>query len=133
MILSVVWKVVGFGMILLLAAIQSIGADINEAALIDGAGYWQRVRRITLPLVSHTLLLTTLVSAIGSMLAFDQFYIMTAGGPQSQTFTAVYWIYQNSFIYFKQGYGAALSVILMAIILAAATLHIVLTRRGAAT
>jgi multiple sugar transport system permease protein len=130
-ILSVVWKVVGFGMILLLAAIQSIGTDVNEAALIDGAGYWQRVRLITLPLVLRTLLLTTLVSAIGSMLAFDQFYIMTAGGPRGETFTSVYWMYQNSFIYFKQGYGAALSLILMVIILAAAVLHIFGTRRWA--
>jgi multiple sugar transport system permease protein len=130
-ILSVVWKVVGFGTILLLAAIQSVGTDINEAALIDGAGYWQRVRLITLPLVLRTLLLTTLVSAIGSMLAFDQFYIMTAGGPQGQTFTSVYWIYQNSFIYFKQGYGAALSLILMLIIMAAAVLDIFGTRRWA--
>jgi multiple sugar transport system permease protein len=130
-ILSVVWKVVGFGMILLLAAIQGIGTDVNEAALIDGADYWQRVRLITLPLVLRTLLLTTLVSAIGSMLAFDQFYIMTAGGPQGATFTSVYWIYQNSFIYFKQGYGATLSLILMMIIFAAAALHIFGTRRWA--
>jgi multiple sugar transport system permease protein len=119
-------------MILLLASIQSIGTDVNEAALIDGAGYWQRVRRITLPLVMRTLLLTTLVSAIGSMLAFDQFYIMTAGGPEGATFTSVYWIYQNSFIYFKQGYGAALSLILMVIIFVAAVLQIFGTRRWAA-
>jgi multiple sugar transport system permease protein len=132
-ILSVVWKVVGFGMIVLLAAIQAISTDVNEAALVDGAGYWQRAWHITLPLVTRTLLLTTLVSAIGSMLAFDQFYIMTAGNPQGETFTAVYWIYQNSFIYFKQGYGAALSVIIMVIIFVATTLHMMLTRRWGTT
>ena len=130
-ILSVVWKVVGFGMILLLAAIQAIGAEVEEAARIDGAGYWQRARLITLPLVARTLLLTTLVSAIGSMLAFDPFYIMTAGGPQGATFTSVYWIYQNSFIYFKQGYGATLSLLTMVIILAMAVLHNVAARRWA--
>ncbi len=72
----------------------------------------------------------TLVSAVGSMLAFDQFYIMTSGGPQGHTFTTVYWIYQNSFIYFKLGYGAALAVILVAIIFAAVTAQILLTRRS---
>ena len=130
-IVSIVWKVVGFGMILLIAAIQSIGADIFEAAMLDGAGFWQRVARITLPLSARTIALTTLVSAIGSMLAFDQFYIMTAGGPKSETFTSVYWIYQNSFIYFKQGYGATLSVILLAIIFLASAVQLLLTRRGA--
>jgi len=129
-IASIVWKVVGFGMILFVAALQAIGEDVNEAALIDGASYWRRIAHIALPLTWRTILLTTLVSAIGSMLAFDQFYIMTAGGPESQTFTSVYWIYQNSFIYFKQGYGAALSVILMAIILTGSALQLFLMRRG---
>ena len=128
-IASIVWKVVGFGMILFVAAIQSVGDDILEAATMDGASYWQRVARITLPLTARAIVYTTLVSAIGSMLAFDQFYIMTSGGPSSETFTSVYWIYQNSFIYFKQGYGATLSIILLAIIFAASAVQILLTRR----
>jgi multiple sugar transport system permease protein len=132
-IISVVWKVVGYGMILMIAGVQSIGADIFEAAMLDGAGYWQRVIRITLPLTLRTIALTTLVSAIGSMLAFDQFYIMTSGGPKSETFTSVYWIYQNSFIYFKQGYGATLSILLMAIIFIASAAQLLLMRRGART
>jgi multiple sugar transport system permease protein len=126
---SVVWKVIGYGMLLMLAGIQSVGADIYEAATIDGANYWRRVLHITLPLTARTIALTTLVSAIGSMLAFDQFYIMTGGAPSGETFTAVYWIYQNSFIYFKLGYGSALSVILMLIIFAASGLHLFLVRR----
>jgi multiple sugar transport system permease protein len=132
-IVSIVWKVVGFGMILFIASLQSIGEEINEAALIDGAGYWRRIAHIALPLTRRTVLLTTMVSAIGSMLAFDQFYIMTAGGPKSQTFTSLYWIYQNSFIYFKLGYGATLSVILMAIILiaSAAQMYFIRQRRDA--
>jgi multiple sugar transport system permease protein len=131
-IVSVVWKVVGFGMILFVAGMQSIDHEITEAALIDGAGYWQRVRRIVLPLSYRTILLATLISVIGSMLAFDQFFIMTGGNPRGQTFTSVYWIYQNSFIFFKLGYGATLSIILMAIILAGAAAQIALTRRRAA-
>lgn len=129
-ILMVVWKVIGFGMLLFVSGMQSIGQDLQEAAMLDGASYWQRVRHITLPLMVRTLLLTTLISAIGSMLAFDQFYIMTAGGPRSETFTSVYWIYQNSFIYFKQGYGAALSIILLATILLMSIVQFFLARRG---
>ena len=130
-IASIVWKVVGFGMILFVASIQSIDQEITEAALIDGAGYWQRVRRIMLPLSYRTMLLATLISVIGSMLAFDQFFIMTGGNPRGQTFTSVYWIYQNSFIFFKLGYGATLSIILMVIILVGAAAQIALTRRRA--
>lgn len=130
-VISVTWKVVGFGMLLMIAGIQSIGDDIIEAAKIDGATYWQRVRRIILPLAKRSILLATLVSVIGSMLAFDQFYLMTGGAPRGQTFTSVYWIYQNSFVYFKLGYGSALSVILMVIIMLGTAIQIMLTRRGA--
>src|SRR6478752_3726022 len=90
---SVVWKVVGFGMIIMLSGIQSINHEVLEAAMIDGATWWQRVRRIILPLSARSILLATLISAIGSMLAFDQFYLMTGGRPRGQTFTSVYWIY----------------------------------------
>ncbi len=130
-VISITWKVVGFGMVLFIAGIQSINPDILEAAVMDGATYWGRVRVIILPLTRRVLLLTTLVSAIGSMLAFDQFYIMTSGGPRGQTFTAVYWIYQNSFISFKLGYGAALSIVVTLIILLFSTTQIALTARSA--
>ncbi|HVW93907.1 MAG TPA: sugar ABC transporter permease [Devosia sp.] len=130
-IISVVWKVVGFGMILFVAAIQSISREVTEASMIDGASYWQRVRMIYLPLTARTVLLVTLISAIGSMLAFEQLYIMTGGGPRGLTFTSVYWIYQSSFIKFQLGYGAALSVVLTAIIMVAAAIQITLTARSA--
>lgn len=132
-ITSVVWKVLGFGMILFVAGIQTISSDIIEAAMIDGTTYFQRVRRIILPLISRTIVLATLISVIGSLLAFDQMYIMTGGGPRGKTFTSVYWIYQNSFIYFKLGYGAALSLILMVIIMTGAALQIAISRKGQAS
>jgi multiple sugar transport system permease protein len=131
-VISITWKVVGFGVILFVSGIQSINPDILEAAIMDGAGYWGRVRRIVLPLTRRMLLLTTLVSAIGSMLAFDQFYIMTSGAPRGETFSAVYQIYQNSFVSFKLGYGSALSVVLTLIILVFAALQIALTVRSEA-
>jgi multiple sugar transport system permease protein len=130
-IISVTWKVVGFGMILFIASIQSISREVTEASMIDGASYWQRVRMIYLPLTARTVLLVTLISAIGSMLAFEQLYIMTGGGPRGLTFTSVYWIYQSSFIKFQLGYGAALSVVLTVIIMIGAAIQIALTSRSA--
>ena len=130
--LSVVWKVVGFGMILIMAGIQSINTDLFEAARMDGASALLRVRRIVLPLALRSILMATVISVIGSMLAFDQFYLMTGGGPRGKTFTSVYWIYQNSFIRFDLGYGAALSVILMVVIMAMTALQLRLQSRGQA-
>jgi multiple sugar transport system permease protein len=129
---SVVWKFIGFGMILFVGAIQAIPSEITEASLVDGAGYWQRVRRVILPLTLRTVLLVTLLSAIGSLLAFDQFYIMTAGQPQNQTATSVFYVYLNSFPYLKLGYGAALSVVIAVAILAFTVVQLFLTRRSEA-
>ena len=129
-IASVVWKVLGFGMILFVTAIQAIPHEINEATMVDGATFWQRTRRVTVPLTRRTILLVTLVSVIGSLLAFDQFYIMTAGQPFNQTSTAVFFIYKNSFPFLHLGYGAALSLILALIILVFTIVQMALTRRS---
>ena len=129
-IASVVWKVAGFGMILFVAAMQAIPSEINEAATVDGAGYWQRVTRVTLPLTMRTVLLVTLFSVIGSLLAFDQFFIMTAGQPHNATATAVFYVYLNSFPFLRLGYGAALSLILALIILGFTVVQLILTRRS---
>jgi multiple sugar transport system permease protein len=102
---------------------------VIEGAKIDGASYWQRVAKIILPLNYRIILLVTLTSVIGSMLAFEQFYIMTTGAPENETITSAYWIYTNSFTYFKLGYGSTLSIILMIIIVAATAIQIALTRR----
>ena len=131
-IVSVTWKVIGFGMILFVGAIQAIPTEITEATMVDGASYWQRVRRVVLPLTRRTVLLVTLISVIGSLLAFDQFYIMTAGQPQNETATSVFYVYLNSFPYLKLGYGAALSLILAAIVLAFTVVQMLLTRRSEA-
>jgi len=130
-IVSITWKVIGFGMLLFVAAIQSIPKELNEATMVDGAGYWQRTALITVPLTLRTVLLVTLISMIGSLLAFDQFYIMTAGQPQNSTATSVFYVYLNSFPYLKLGYGAALSLILAAIVLVFTLLQMTLTRRSA--
>ncbi|GIF70022.1 maltose ABC transporter permease [Asanoa ishikariensis] len=129
-IASVVWKVIGFGMVLFVGAIQAIPSDVTEASLVDGASYRQRVTRIILPLTLRTVLLVTLLSVIGSLLAFDQFYIMTAGQPQNETATSVFFVYLNSFPYLKLGYGAALSMVLALTILAFTVVQLLLTRRS---
>lgn len=127
----VLWKTVGFTMILLLTGIQSVPADLHEAAMIDGATRWRRFRGITLPLIRRTLALALILSVTGSVLAFDQFYIVSGGGPRNSTLTAVYWVFSQSFVSFKLGYGAALSMILLAILAAVSALQLwVLRERG---
>jgi multiple sugar transport system permease protein len=115
-VVSVVWKTAGFTMILLLTGMQAIPDELYEAARVDGAGYLARIRYIMLPLLRRTFALALILSVIGSYLGFDQFYIMTRGGPQNSTISTVYWIYSNSFTYFKLGYGAALSIVLLVIL-----------------
>ena len=129
-IFSVVWKVLGFGVILFVAAIQAVPSEVNEAAMVDGASGWQRITRVTLPLTMRTVLLVTTVSVIGSLLAFDQFFLMTSGQPRNLTATSVFYVYLNSFPYLKLGYGAALSLILAAMILCFTVMQLVLTRRS---
>jgi len=103
-------------MVLLLTGMQAISEELYQAAMVDGAGFWGQLVRITLPLLRRTFALALVISVIGSYLAFDQFFILTRGGPQNQTITVVYWIYLNSFTYFKMGYGAAQSIILLIIL-----------------
>src|SRR4051794_10757401 len=125
---SIAWKIVGMQMLLLLAGLQSIPLEVEEAARIDGAGRWQSFRYITLPLLRPTLALVLVFSVAGSLLAFDQFYIMTNGGPNNETITAVYQIYRVSFVQFQLGYGAALSVLLMIVLAAVSAVQLLLLR-----
>lgn len=127
-VISIVWKTVGLTMVLLLAGMQGIPDELYEAAEVDGANKMTRMRYITLPLLRQTIALSLVLSVIGSFLAFDQFYIMTQGGPRNQTITAVYWIYNNSFTYFKMGYGAALSIVLLFILAVLSVVQLYLLR-----
>ena len=127
-ILSVTWKVVGMQMLLLLGGLQSIPEELEEAAITDGATRRQAFRYVTLPLLRPTLALVLVFSVAGSLLAFDQFFIMTSGGPSNSTITAVYQIYRVSFVQFHVGYGAALSVLLMVILAAVSAVQLMLLR-----
>jgi len=112
----VTWKVVGLQMLLVLAGIQAIPDEVTEAARIDGATPWQSFWYITVPLLRPTFALVLVFSVAGSLLAFDQFYIMTTGGPAGSTLTAVYEIYRNGFVKFDLGYASALSILLMLVL-----------------
>lgn len=127
-IVSVVWKTVGFTMVLLLTGMQAIPEELYQEAMVDGADFWARLRYITLPLLRRTFALALVLSVIGSYLAFDQFYIMTRGGPSNSTMTVVYWIFNNSFTYFKMGYGAALSIVLLGILVLLSLFQLYLLR-----
>lgn len=127
-VLMVVWKMAGFTMMLLLPGLQAIPGELHEAARIDGTSGVQRFRHITLPLLRRTLAMTLVLSVTGSILAFDQFYIISTGGPQNRTITAVYWIVNTSFVSFRMGYGAALSIVLMMILLGVNLIQMALLR-----
>lgn len=127
-IVVIVWKVVGFTMLLLMSGLQGIPDEVQEAARVDGAGRVATFRRIVLPLMRRHIALVTILAVAGSFLAFDQFYILTNGGPNNQTLTLVYWIYSSSFANFQLGYGAAMSVVLMAILMVITSLQLYLLR-----
>jgi multiple sugar transport system permease protein len=110
----VVWRYAGFYMLLILVGLQNIPTEIYEAAWMDGAARWQTFRRITLPLLRPTLALTTVLCVTGSLLAFEQFYILTKGGPDNSTITIVELIYNVAFQGQNDlGIAAALSVMVV--------------------
>lgn len=127
-IVMVVWKTAGFNMIILLTGLQGISSEVQEAARMDGASSWQRFHRITLPLMRRTIALALILSVAGSVLAFDQFYIIADGGPQNSTVTAVYWIFSQSFVSFRLGYGAAMSMVLLVILVTISVVQLRLLR-----
>lgn len=130
-ILMVVWKSAGFTMVILLTGLQSVPSEVIEAAKVDGANAWNRFRRITLPLMRNAILLALVLNVTSSMLAFDQFFIITRGGPQNSTISAVFTIYLSSFSSYRLGYGAALSLVLLVILVAISSIQFALLRRRA--
>jgi multiple sugar transport system permease protein len=116
-IVMILWKTSGFAMLLFLVGIQAIPSELFEAARVDGAGFWRQLFFITLPLLRRTFALILVLVVTGSYLAFDHFYIMTHGGPANQTITVVMRIIQTGFTQFELGYAAALSILLLLILL----------------
>ncbi|MFM9445641.1 carbohydrate ABC transporter permease [Streptomyces acidiscabies] len=113
----VVWKFAGFYMLILLVGLQRIPHELYEAARMDGASRSQIFRSITLPLLRPSLALSLLLCVTGSLLAFDQFFVLTKGGPDNSTVTVVQLIYREAFQRLDLGTAAALSVIVLAALL----------------
>jgi multiple sugar transport system permease protein len=109
----VVWKFVGFQVVVLLVGLQAIPGELYEAARVDGASTWQRLRYITIPSLKPTLALLTMLSITGSLLAFDQFLVLTHGGPDNSTITVVLALYNRAFQSFRLGSAAAEAVVLL--------------------
>jgi multiple sugar transport system permease protein len=124
-----VFKNVGLNMVLFLAALQGVPRDLYDAARTDGSPAWTTFRRITLPLISPTLLLTAIITVVGSLQVFAQIAVLTEGGPGTSTTVLVYYLYQQAFQFHAFGYGATLSVLLFVIVLALTLLQWQLRRR----
>lgn len=114
----VVWKFAGLYMLILLVGLQSISHDLYEASALDGASRGQIFRYITLPLLRPSLALALILCVTGSLLAFDQFYILTKGGPDNATVTLVQLIYREAFQRQNLGASAAISVVVLFALLA---------------
>ncbi|WCK73931.1 sugar ABC transporter permease [Agrobacterium tumefaciens] len=111
-----VFKNVGLNMILFLAALQGVPNELYEAARIDGAPAFKQFRRITLPLISPTILLTSIITIVGSLQVFAQIAVLTQGGPGLSTTVLVYYLYQQAFQFHFFGYGSTLSILLFLIV-----------------
>ncbi|KJK31055.1 ABC transporter permease [Paenibacillus polymyxa] len=128
-ILSTVWKGAGYYMIIYLAGLQGIPADLSEAASIDGANGWQQFRYITFPLLAGSMTVCMVLSMISALKIFDQIAVMTDGGPGFATETLTYIIYKVGFGELRQGFGTALAMVLFVIILIITVIQVKILRK----
>ena len=125
----VLWRFAGFNMLIMLTGLQAIPVEVYEAARIDGASRWQTFRRVTLPLMRPTIALVLTLMITGSVLAFDQFWILTRGGPDNSTTSLVMVIYREAFIKLDLGSAAAISVALLAVLVVVNVVQLGVLRR----
>ncbi|MFE7603391.1 carbohydrate ABC transporter permease [Streptomyces sp. NPDC057494] len=114
--LALTWHYTGYNAVLLLARLQTIPEELYDAASVDGAGAWGTFRHVTLPGLRPAILLTTVLSTIGTLQIFDEPYILTRGGPDNATLTIGVYLYQNAFTYFDFGYASAIAYALAVLI-----------------
>jgi multiple sugar transport system permease protein len=112
----VIWGVSGLTMMLLLSGMQGIPRELYESSEMDGASWWDRERRITIPMLRRTIAMSLILSVIGSFLAFTQFFILTQGGPGSSTTPIILAIYQRAFVQLQVGSATALSIVLIIVV-----------------
>ncbi len=120
----VTWKYIGLAIILFLAGLAGVPEDLQEAAAIDGASWWQTQRRISIPLIAPTIRIWAFLSIIGSIQLFDMVWVLTRGGPAGSSATIATYMFQYGFQRSQFGYGSAIAVILFLISLVAAMIYI---------
>lgn len=116
-IIMSIWQGFGYNMIIFVAGIGSIPQQVYEAATIDGANWWQRTFKITLPLLTPSIFFAVIMTIISSLQTFAQPFILTSGGPGNSTTTLVYYLYQRGFQGYEMGYASTIAWSLFAIIL----------------
>ncbi|MFE9068723.1 carbohydrate ABC transporter permease [Streptomyces violaceusniger] len=114
--LALTWHYTGYNAVILLARLQTVPKELYDSAAVDGAGPWQSFRHVTLPGIRPALLLTTVLSTIGTLQLFDEPYILTGGGPDNATLTIGVYLYQTAFKYFDFGYASAIAYVLAVLI-----------------
>ncbi|RSD09599.1 carbohydrate ABC transporter permease [Amycolatopsis eburnea] len=119
----ITWKYIGFGIILLLAGLQGVPAELREAAALDGASAWQTTRHVVLPLLGPTIRIWIFLSVIGSLQLFDVVWIMTLGGPANASTTMATYLVDHGFKRYEFGFGSAVAVILFVICFVFALLY----------
>lgn len=111
-IILTIWKDFGFAVVIFLGSMYSLSKDCYEAAEIDGAGAWQRFRKLTVPLLKPTILFIVVVSLISYFQTYIPVMVLTQGGPGTKTYLATYLIYDEAFVKYNFGYASALSFVL---------------------
>ncbi|WP_327586505.1 sugar ABC transporter permease [Nonomuraea sp. NBC_00507] len=122
------WKNMGFYMMIYLAGLQTIPASIYEAARVDGANAWHRLRSITVPLLIPYIAVAITVEMLDAMQAFTSIYVMTKGGPQDATLTLGYYIWSAAFERYEMGYASAMGLVLWVLMIGLAILNYRITR-----
>ena len=128
-VIVTVWWTIGFNFVLYLAGLQDIPADLYEAAALDGASRWKQTWRLTIPMLGRTTTLVTVLQVIASLKIFDQVYLITAGGPNYATRTAIEYIYDTGFTSQRVGYASAASLVLFVVILLVSFVWLALVRK----
>jgi len=115
-IILIIWRSVGYVMVLFLAGLTAVPTHLYDAAKIDGAGRWGQFWHVTLPMLSPTTFFILIISIIGAFKMFDEVFIMTRGGPANTTSVLVLYIYKLAFKFFKIGEASAVAWVLFIII-----------------
>lgn len=128
-VITQVVRSVGINMVLFLSALQGVPSELYDAARIDGARSGTIFRRITLPLISPTLMLTAIITIVGALQAFAQIAVLTKGGPGLSTTVLVYYVFQQAFSFNDIGYGSTLALMLLTFVLLLTVLQWQLRRK----